>query len=700
MSSRLCETCNLLFTGPLLLRQEAPHHQSYESITSAASRGCYVCRIITRSDAWASLHADSHFKLSSYLEPLLGNLAGWFNLTLDAVESEVVSSGGSEEGDHDPVVVVPGRIADAKEQADRVLPELEPQPSAPIWSFSIQPAKDVERNIGDHVPPNEFRLSSLLQLGQQWLHKCRTEHFTCNNQNPNFRPTRLLEIVDKHRGRIMSSEELIASQQYATLSHCWGKSRILTLTTSNIDQLKSGIKLSELPTSYQEAILVCNKFGYRYIWIDSLCIIQDSIEDWHTEAMAMRHVYRNSMLNIAAAAAAENTNSSFTARDASTISPLPISIQWEDHEPRKYYLSNANAYRDEVAFSPLRRRAWVVQEVWLASHNLYLTKNQLWWKCCEVEASEAYPEGLPEVMSAQGSLTGFGKQRYDRAGLHHSWNRLVETYSACSLTIPSDKLIAFAGIAQHFEHLLGNNDDNYAADIYAAGLWCSQLPRALCWFSTKESQAHRPSAYRAPSWSWASLEGSIRFGQNPPESERGSIKLLCSVLEVKTQPVNQDSTGSLTGGSITLHGSLTRIGYWNDRMTVEDSDGKLSLIPGADTMAYSLDEEHWTLVDDDETTHPGWSYMDGLTLQDLKSGRMDRTVRRTAHWIDGEYYPIFSLPVMSWIGMGKPWMKGLILFRVEVEGVHTYQRIGRFTARGSIPIFRLTESPAESVLIV
>ncbi|XMA16624.1 hypothetical protein WAI453_009415 [Rhynchosporium graminicola] len=107
------------------------------------------------------------------------------------------------------------------------------------------------------------------------------------------------------------------------------------------------------------------------------------------------------MMNIAASAAAENADSSFIARNASTMSPLPITLQWEGHEPSQFYLSNENAYRDEVASSPFDKRAWVVQEVWLASRNFYLTKNQLWWKCCEIEASEAYPECLPETISSR-----------------------------------------------------------------------------------------------------------------------------------------------------------------------------------------------------------------------------------------------------------------------------------------------------------
>ncbi|KAL5316747.1 hypothetical protein ACEPPN_015798 [Leptodophora sp. 'Broadleaf-Isolate-01'] len=493
MSSRLCANCNLVFTGPQMLKQDLPHHQSRESITSAANHGCYICGIITKSEAWKAFDVDDSFKSTWYLEALSGSLSGWLNLTIDAVGMEASSSEQSDGSEEVSGTIEPIETGVLIEQTESGV--VQSSPPVPIWGFAIQPAKafqaDVEGNLGHYTPPKESDHPRILGLGQQWLSKCRAHHPSCNNQNLAFRPTRLLEIVDQNRGRVILASDEILNHPYATLSHCWGKGKTLRLMASNIDELRSNINLDELPASYREANSICNKFGFQYIWIDSLCIIQDSIDDWRQEAMAMRDVYRNSTLNIAAAAASENSDSSFTARDASTISPLPIDAQWEGQNPGKYYLTNANTYRDEVASSPLRRRAWVVQEVWLASRNLYLTKNQLWWKCCEIEASESYPDGLPEELSSRGSLTGFGKQRYGIKGLHHSWNRLVETYSACGLTVPSDKMIAFAGIAQHFQTLLGS-------DVYAAGLWRSQLPQALCWFSTKEVRAFRPPAYRAP----------------------------------------------------------------------------------------------------------------------------------------------------------------------------------------------------------
>ncbi|KAK0102050.1 hypothetical protein ONS96_006015 [Cadophora gregata f. sp. sojae] len=669
---------------------------------TAADQGCYICGIITKSDAWRALEGDAKFESTWYLEALSRSLSGWFNLTIDAVGTGQDLSESSEGSEEDLTNLGPDGVANSDTKMDGSMATSASAPG-PIWGFTLQPATDIERSIGIYTPPEDAHHPGILDQGCQWFSKCKTEHSTCNKQSSSFLPTRLLEIINQNHVRVVLTKEFqgeMSTHSYATLSHCWGTAETLRLLTSNIDQLRWGTNITELPASYQEAIAVCNRFGFRHIWIDSLCIIQDSPEDWRREAMAMKDVYRNSMLNIAAAAAAENTQLSFTDRDASTISPLPIDTHWEEQEPAKFHLTNANSYRDEVGSSPLRRRAWVVQEVWLSSRNLYLTKNQLWWKCCEREASEAYPEGLPEELSSLGSHTGYGKQRYDAVGLHHTWNRLVETYSACHLTVPSDKMIAFAGIAQHFQTLLGSGD------IYIAGLWRSQLPYALCWFSTKEYRATRPSAYRAPSWSWASIDGAIRFGHNTPNAEKDSIQALCSVEVCQIYPANEDPTGSLRGGGIVINGRLTRIGFSNDRMKVEDADGNLNRIPGADTREASYLEPHWTLMDLDENTHKGYatySYFDNLTARDLANFEMDGTIRKTNHSFANEHVEsslFFALPVMSWIESDRPWMKGLILCLVEVEGICTYQRVGRFSARGRIPISRLMRDPAEIVLIL
>lgn len=112
-------------------------------------------------------------------------------------------------------------------------------------------------------------------------------------------PKRLLDV-----GRATLPIHLIDTQgktfQYAALSHCWGSGPRLTTTKSNWAKLAVNISFETLPPLFQDAIVITRQLGLRYIWIDSLCIIQDSLRDWETESSKMGSIYQNSYITIAA----------------------------------------------------------------------------------------------------------------------------------------------------------------------------------------------------------------------------------------------------------------------------------------------------------------------------------------------------------------------------------------------------------------
>ena len=135
-------------------------------------------------------------------------------------------------------------------------------------------------------------------------------HEGCNyaETRQSWLPTRLLDrsAVKNKQNSINIVEGTIRPQQlrYMTLSHCWGSGTFLKLTQANATKLKNSIIVSDLPKTFQDAVMVAAIwFQCEYLWIDSLCIIQDSTEDWRKESAAMRHVYKNAWLNIAATAA-------------------------------------------------------------------------------------------------------------------------------------------------------------------------------------------------------------------------------------------------------------------------------------------------------------------------------------------------------------------------------------------------------------
>lgn len=123
-----------------------------------------------------------------------------------------------------------------------------------------------------------------------------------------YYPTRLLDLQPRRTGVeicLRLTHKNPPDTPYMTLSHCWGTTRFLRLTDKTFKYLKAGFKAAELPRSFRDAVHITRELGIRYLWIDALCILQDSTKDWHYEAASMK-VYENSYCNIAATAASLN----------------------------------------------------------------------------------------------------------------------------------------------------------------------------------------------------------------------------------------------------------------------------------------------------------------------------------------------------------------------------------------------------------
>jgi hypothetical protein len=88
--------------------------------------------------------------------------------------------------------------------------------------------------------------------------------------------------------------------KYFCLSHCWGPEQIITTTRTNLQAHKREIPLNSLPKTFRDAVLLTKRFGIAYIWIDSLCIVQDDNNDWKIESAKMERIYREAQLTIAA----------------------------------------------------------------------------------------------------------------------------------------------------------------------------------------------------------------------------------------------------------------------------------------------------------------------------------------------------------------------------------------------------------------
>lgn len=356
-------------------------------------------------------------------------------------------------------------------------------------------------------------------LVRRWIAACE-EHENCRTRSlsdvykTQGRP-RFARIVDVQDGssdpRLAEVDEVPASSIYMTLSHCWGdpKHKPLTLTLDTLVAFKAGIPWNMLPKTFADAITFTRNMGIRYIWIDSLCIIQDSADDWANQSAVMCEIYTGSYLNLAATAAADSRGGLFAERDERLIQPLrvaqpppPRSSSSSDDLVRYYDAVDGSEWPREVEGSPLCQRGWIIQERALARRSLHFGKRQLYWECTSMLASESVPLGYPgmdrsfkmfDPLLPHRSTTG--------TALVETWESLVEAYTQTGLTKETDKLVAISGLAKALAAQSGIQ--------YLAGLWNCGLAQQLLWWAASPSK--RPGVFRAPSWSWASTNSEICF---------------------------------------------------------------------------------------------------------------------------------------------------------------------------------------------
>jgi hypothetical protein len=135
----------------------------------------------------------------------------------------------------------------------------------------------------------------------EWTYECLTEHATsCPLDNEPRLPTRVIDTSPEDGSGM--PKVFVTDRRPGTwlaLSHCWGLKARFVLDSGNLLERQNGMAMQALPPTFRDAIEVTRRLGYRYLWIDSLCILQDSYKDWEMESALMQEYYQNSILTIA-----------------------------------------------------------------------------------------------------------------------------------------------------------------------------------------------------------------------------------------------------------------------------------------------------------------------------------------------------------------------------------------------------------------
>lgn len=367
-----------------------------------------------------------------------------------------------------------------------------------------------------------------------WFHECtrpNTDH-ECSLPPEDFVPTRLIRIPASEN---VTSVNIVETGgvyvPWCALSYCWGGPQLKRTMKANLKNGSRSIALSELPATILDAILATHRLKIPYLWVDSLCIIQDDRHDLSRELAHMPKIYNNSTLTIVAAAAATCTEGFLRPR-VPRLDPTygpPISLRYEDELGAQGTIILHGTFRPS---EPIHARAWTMQEQLLSPRMLLYNTSTLAWLCksqTHTDAPNSAPINDPAINEFFSNFARtFSRQDLTVGDAVKLWLNILKHYSQRKLGFEEDRLTALSAIAAEF--------GKKTTWQYAAGLWTSYLNMMLGWWCESNSSHHRPEKYRAPSWSWASIHGIESFEID----YRDNIIPFMAPLDVEVEPAQAE----------------------------------------------------------------------------------------------------------------------------------------------------------------
>ncbi|KAJ8106723.1 hypothetical protein OPT61_g9350 [Boeremia exigua] len=378
-----------------------------------------------------------------------------------------------------------------------------------------------------------------------WMSKCSDSHEPCRRLlQMSQLPTRIVEIIDSKNVRLRETRR--EHGLYTCLSHCWGAQPIIRTTTTSLSTHLESIPWTDLPRTFQDAIDITSGLGIRHIWIDSLCIIQDDLDDWRHEGSRMCDIYSKSHLTIAASKSEDSTGGCYAASNT-----VDDKTHWFENSKNEQYNVHVRTcivhLGEEFNFLaqgiptvfPLTKRAWVFQERLLSPRVVHFGPTELYWECSTGTVCECSDWNYDDKNK------WLGKRLQDPSGAVTAieqckiWHSLVEEYTKKDLQYDTDIFPALQGIAKLLQHQVD----------YFAGVWNTDtILLDLLWHVRS---GRRPAVWRAPTWSWASIKGEIGFFDL-----LDYVDSLASVVDIRTNPLGTDPFGQLLSGHLELKGFL------------------------------------------------------------------------------------------------------------------------------------------------
>jgi hypothetical protein len=439
-----------------------------------------------------------------------------------------------------------------------------------------------------------------LELALKWMEKCLQEHKAIcgavSGPSPTL-PKRVINVASDPPSLYIGSGEC---SPYAILSHCWGRNKLkpIRTTADNLSDRCKAIPWDIMPKTYQDAVAATRGLNIKYLWIDSLCILQkcksggpsdpDSTRDWLEESLKMEDYYGNATITIEASYATDDTIGCFAKRDPRALLPCDIRIKFPDQfEIVEFtsWLSEGSRAADHWSLphrrrgranAPLNRRAWCLQESTMSARILSFEAEQMTWQCFGLQANELVPGGqsLPldyvwipplrdMIAKSRGAAIDYVKG-FKKNMIWDAWRKAVEDLTQREIYTGADLLPAISGLAKAVGKLQKLPEENYIA-----GIWENDLAFSLLWATqirkpepgSGDSTKMPRRSDRNPSWSWASIDnGCISFSEKGNGTSRsepmGEIQVTQTIKIVPVEGGNR--FGQISEGRLYLRGGVKK----------------------------------------------------------------------------------------------------------------------------------------------
>ncbi|KAJ4385432.1 hypothetical protein N0V93_009860 [Gnomoniopsis smithogilvyi] len=635
----LCEVCRGVFSYRGSDKygynnQIGGHHTDTLSLSKAASSGCKICTQIEQR------------ALTELQVRTLENVEMRFRITEVVVDQ---SDEGTISAQVEYLMIVPGPNGKQKTELWRYLS---------IFAVA-RPKRPISTNVGKRQPDASLPISVVAQLARAYVKGCVDGHAQCTARMAStFYPTRLVALSE-FTARIIHPSIDGAKGPYVALSYCWGPDpKFLKLTASNKNELQASFPLKCLPIAFQEAIDLVKSLGYRYIWIDSLCILQEgagSKDDWRSESSRMADVYSNCILNLSLSRASCPEESSLGGKGAYPLLP-PFAVQLGDES---FIMFDQEHYRFAFYRQPLGLRAWTFQERVLAPRVLALGQGEVFWDCLELrEASESFPLGLaPSVSAVLGAAQLEITIPTTKLPLHEfysHWQRVLDNYTPRNITyVEKDKLIALGAVASRMCRVQN--------DVYIAGHFLSTLPYSLLWRLHNTNDGEKwsgtngkrvPSStasINTPSWSWASIDGPVRHYTGSQPASKDMWPNCLATLRSHTLDLEDELNpfGQCRSASITISTVCTEI-------------------------VWSQATSGWQLLDRTKTLEDYNKWGDPVFIVWLDDPDQRHNM------IDGSHFTLAAFCDGYMVGSDQPARQGLVLQEIVECSRTVYRRVAHF----------------------